>query len=1310
MGERGVWVDQVTTLDPHPVDGIREPWIPLGPTGYFPDFGDATPRAWANTVFQDNYWRQDDYDLYDFWGQPVDGAFERQLSESALNGEGYLLEHSDTHLWYHGTVDTAGSFSNGDKTIPADSDWYDGPMGPRTALGFAFTRLVGSARPSAGLHPALGGGASRNSVDWSSATWPNLLSLDFDGGLSYKVGDEIEFTYLYNDYNSDSTVCLAIDRDRNPFNKNDYGSTDSHDHVSTGSAVRTGQLIWDTTPFAPDRPYYIRGEITDGQSTRYIYGRETITLLPPDGGKVSVVEVIDRSGSMSGSKMDAAKVAGQLFVDLMSMDDKIGVVSFASSANTDYPLTAILSDSIKTQAKAAIASLSAGGYTAIGEGVRQADVQLDRFPGDAPGRAMIVLSDGQHNTGTHPLTVIDSLVDQDVRIFTIGFGSDADQSLLTEMATRRNGSYYYAADGSDLQEIYALLLGSAGGKQQLLTDDGTINPDETIEAPLAIDPSLFDLTVGLTWPGSDLDIELVAPDGTIIDHDFAAQSPLVDLVEGDTYEFMTIQAPQAGQWDIRVKAVDVAPDGEEFRLYALGASGVTADVDMDAAGYSVGEVVGVRVTVDDGSPILGADVTGVCSLPSNPLYDSRTFRLYDDGRHGDGDADDGVYGGFVRQTYWPGTYEVEIQVTGESHGGYAFSRAPSTSFPVSGAPIVIPDLLVSAAAVNQPAYAPGEDITASFDAINLGSGATPDGSSFALEARISLDHEWGNSDDQIIGLTTVNEPLAAAQTIAELFTSTLATDTERGSYYLAIRIDGDNQIDEGNNEDNNTYWSDQPVVNVTPALVQGQLWRDGNGNGILDTGEAALPDWTIYSDTNGDGIRQQDELSTISADDGSYLLDGFGIGEATIRLDVPPGWDLLQPGPGQYNVDLDRGELVTGLDMALRAHGDLATQLDADLLPTVNVPGDRINVRFRVTNMGDLPLDGRVDLQVLLSEDALPDGEDLPLKVFANKRVKLEPGKTKRFRTTLKVPAIPASTGYLLVVADSQDALVEPYEANNVAVTEERELRWAFGEVDGRANVKLRVNDLQGTPVTFRLKGPGAGEVGGDFALATLTMSGTDQHSHVSIRSKGKQVTLGDVQAAGGFKQFGAKKTVVSGSFDVSGHVTKLQLGGLTGQLSFDSATRIDLHGDFTGSLTSTSADGVVLEKLNVRGAADGARIDLLGDAGRLRFDSIVDTEIYLGLPTDWAGGLPIALDDFSRQSMLDQIHVKHATTGLTLAAARINRFDLRDVLAGMTTKVAATSVTHAKMTLAGVRLKLFGDEFFTDTPALPFLELVKLS
>ena len=40
LGEQGLWVDQVTTLDPYPI----------------PILSDASMKAWNNVVFWDNYW------------------------------------------------------------------------------------------------------------------------------------------------------------------------------------------------------------------------------------------------------------------------------------------------------------------------------------------------------------------------------------------------------------------------------------------------------------------------------------------------------------------------------------------------------------------------------------------------------------------------------------------------------------------------------------------------------------------------------------------------------------------------------------------------------------------------------------------------------------------------------------------------------------------------------------------------------------------------------------------------------------------------------------------------------------------------------------------------------------------------------------------------------------------------------------------------------------------------------------------------------------------------------------------------------
>src|SRR5438552_7251872 len=101
LARAGIPVDQVTTLDPHPVNGILDP-----PYNY--NWGDPTVVKWTNVAWADNYWRADGGGIIaglNFDGMPLNDAFNTQLSETALNNGGYSQSHSDVHLWYHGTID-----------------------------------------------------------------------------------------------------------------------------------------------------------------------------------------------------------------------------------------------------------------------------------------------------------------------------------------------------------------------------------------------------------------------------------------------------------------------------------------------------------------------------------------------------------------------------------------------------------------------------------------------------------------------------------------------------------------------------------------------------------------------------------------------------------------------------------------------------------------------------------------------------------------------------------------------------------------------------------------------------------------------------------------------------------------------------------------------------------------------------------------------------------------------------------------------------------------------------------------------------
>jgi hypothetical protein len=139
LAAAGIEVDQVTTLDPHPVDGTPPP-----------DWGDPEPTIWDNVEWADNYWR-DDLNPLDFNGQTVAGSYDRNL-ECVLPESEFTLEHSKVHSWYHGTVDAVALDDGAGTAIPAS--WYDNtdpgcdaiPRRDRTGYFFA-TGLGAGSRP-----------------------------------------------------------------------------------------------------------------------------------------------------------------------------------------------------------------------------------------------------------------------------------------------------------------------------------------------------------------------------------------------------------------------------------------------------------------------------------------------------------------------------------------------------------------------------------------------------------------------------------------------------------------------------------------------------------------------------------------------------------------------------------------------------------------------------------------------------------------------------------------------------------------------------------------------------------------------------------------------------------------------------------------------------------------------------------------------------------------------------------------------------------------------------------------------------------
>ncbi len=180
LGRDAIPVDQLTFLDPHPVNGFFE-------DGFGEDWDDPFPQVWENVAFADTYYREDGAANFgtnqDTDGYAVPGSYAVNLTpflgdeagfdfDSALFG--CSLEHSLVHTWYHGTIDTATT-TDGDCSID-QSDWYNAPdpgCDSSACTGFAYSAQRGATRPPSGPtlpiddFPLLFNGDFR----WSYAGW-----------------------------------------------------------------------------------------------------------------------------------------------------------------------------------------------------------------------------------------------------------------------------------------------------------------------------------------------------------------------------------------------------------------------------------------------------------------------------------------------------------------------------------------------------------------------------------------------------------------------------------------------------------------------------------------------------------------------------------------------------------------------------------------------------------------------------------------------------------------------------------------------------------------------------------------------------------------------------------------------------------------------------------------------------------------------------------------------------------------------------------------------------------------------------------
>lgn len=159
-------------------------------------------------------------------------------------------------------------------------------------------------------------------------------------------------------------------------------------------------------------------------------------------GKTSVVFVADVSGSMDGDKIESLKQSLLNGMQYISEETRVGLITFESTVYVDVPIGEFNTEQQEYFAGAA-ENLRANGGTSTNNAILVASKILHSEP-EENKKLIIVLSDGQTGSG-YSLSSVKSLIDNtEIPIYTIGYGNNADEKELKEIANINTGTYIKA--------------------------------------------------------------------------------------------------------------------------------------------------------------------------------------------------------------------------------------------------------------------------------------------------------------------------------------------------------------------------------------------------------------------------------------------------------------------------------------------------------------------------------------------------------------------------------------------------------------------------------------------------------------------------------------------------------------------------------------------------------------------------------------------------------------------------------------------------------------------------------------------------
>ncbi|MCL2258381.1 MAG: VWA domain-containing protein [Cystobacterineae bacterium] len=172
---------------------------------------------------------------------------------------------------------------------------------------------------------------------------------------------------------------------------------------------------------------------------------------------INLALVIDRSSSMSGARIEKARDAAIMAVNMLNSEDTLSVVTYDSTVEVIVPATKVkdknkLIEVIKKK-------VQSRGMTALFAGVSKGIEQVSKHLHKEQVNRIILLSDGQANVGPTSINELAELAKiaakKGIAVTTLGIGEGYNEDLMTAIAGYSDGNHAFVEEPTDLEMIFA---------------------------------------------------------------------------------------------------------------------------------------------------------------------------------------------------------------------------------------------------------------------------------------------------------------------------------------------------------------------------------------------------------------------------------------------------------------------------------------------------------------------------------------------------------------------------------------------------------------------------------------------------------------------------------------------------------------------------------------------------------------------------------------------------------------------------------------------------------------------------------------